>query len=45
MSMWEGARENSESTEFAGVVKRYKKMILAHKIYRNIIDKFKEIKQ
>jgi tetratricopeptide (TPR) repeat protein len=27
MSMWEGARENSESTEFAGVVKRYKKML------------------
>jgi len=27
MSMWEGARENSESKEFAGVVKRYKKML------------------
>jgi tetratricopeptide (TPR) repeat protein len=25
--MWEGARENSESKEFAGVVKRYKKML------------------
>jgi len=27
MAMWEGARENSESKEFAGVVKRYKKML------------------
>ncbi len=27
MSMWEGARENSESKEFAGIVKRYKKML------------------
>jgi len=27
MSMWEGARENSESKEFAGVIKRYKKML------------------
>ncbi len=27
MSMWDGARENSESTESAGVVKRYKKML------------------
>lgn len=27
MSMWEGARENSESKEFAGVVKRYKEML------------------
>ena len=27
MSMWEGARENSESKEFAGVLKRYKKML------------------
>ena len=27
MSMWEGARENSESKEFAGILKRYKKML------------------
>ncbi len=27
MAMWEGARENSESKEFAAVVKRYKKML------------------
>jgi len=27
MAMWEGARENSESKEFAGVVKRYKTML------------------
>ena len=27
MAMWEGAKENSESKEFAGVVKRYKKML------------------
>jgi len=27
MARWEGARENSESKEFAGVVKRYKKML------------------
>jgi tetratricopeptide (TPR) repeat protein len=27
MAMWEGTRENSESKEFAGVVKRYKKML------------------
>ena len=27
MAMWEGARENFESKEFAGVVKRYKKML------------------
>ena len=27
MAMWEGARENSESKEFAGVVKRYKRML------------------
>ncbi len=27
MSMWEGARENSESKEFAGIVKRYKRML------------------
>jgi len=27
MAMWEGARENSESKEFAGILKRYKKML------------------
>lgn len=27
MAMWEGARENSESKEFSGIVKRYKKML------------------
>jgi tetratricopeptide (TPR) repeat protein len=27
MAMWEGARDNYESKEFAGVVKRYKKML------------------
>ena len=27
MAMWEGTRENSESKEFAGVVRRYKKML------------------
>jgi len=27
MAMWEGAKENSESKEFAAVVKRYKKML------------------
>jgi len=27
MAMWEGARENFESKEFSGVVKRYKKML------------------
>ncbi len=27
MAMWEGTRENFESKEFAGVVKRYKKML------------------
>ncbi|MEI6141296.1 MAG: tetratricopeptide repeat protein [Mariniphaga sp.] len=27
MGMWEGAKENSESKEFSGVVRRYKKML------------------
>jgi tetratricopeptide (TPR) repeat protein len=27
MAMWEGAKENSESKEFAGIVKRYKRML------------------
>ena len=27
MAMWEGAKENSESKEFAGILKRYKKML------------------
>ncbi len=52
MAMWEGARENSESKEFAGVVKRYKKMLSEEQMgffdvsdFEHIVDHYIEKNQ